>query len=139
MVCYLKHNIKRFRSFLIAIFLFEFLILLTGCDPYSEEYPYLCGSGWICEEPSFQLKYTTGDDGRLQSEEVLVWNNTQIYVEVAFSQSTFCVFPKGIPSYEHRLFSGTWEYQNKDLIFFIEEDFLFGDQYKTLAFSKLSQ
>ena len=85
-------------------------------------------------DPSFLMRYSTDEDGVLIQSEQMVLNGITYYVDVCFSRNTYCVYPEGETKYSERLFSGTWEYRNNNLILVIEEDFIFEGKYNEILF-----
>lgn len=119
-----------------VLFFMAILAFLSGCDPYAESYPFLTESKWICEDPNFILTYTKGDNGVISSEEHLEWDEQTWEVDLDFHASSYCVNPENSTAYEERLFSGTWEYRNGNLVLIIEEDLFFDNKYSELIFKR---
>lgn len=126
-------RVTLFLLLLSVIFLF-----LWQYQKSSRNYPFYIASVWHSDNPTFTLTYTYDENGVLISSEILEWNQEVMHVEVCFLMREYCVYPKNSSAYEDRLFSGTWRYQDGNLVFFIEEDFLFGNQFSELVFSSMS-
>ena len=126
---------KRIGAYLILLFVL-FSVFLSGCDPYAETYPFLDASAWVCRDPYITLIYTEDSKGRISAEEHLTWHDMQLDIDLHFQANTYCVSPESSTDHDKRLFTGTWEYRNGDLILKIEEDFVFDYVYSELIFMK---
>lgn len=132
----LIRNFKRLKRIYVLGSLVV-IILLCGCDAKFGNYPYDKASCWSCTEPEFTIEYSTNESGVLIDAAVVNWNNEEISVDVDFQSSLFWVLPANSDNYDDRLLSGSWQYQNDDLVLFIDEDFLFEGQYSELVFSPI--
>lgn len=115
------------------------LILFTACDPKAGKYPYSEDSEWICTDPYFVLSYSRISQGGFVEIEYLEWEDTTIAVDVKYQSSGFWVYPKGSNVYDERLLSGTWKYRKGNLVFFIDEDFVFNNQFSELVFTPVQE
>ena len=113
-------------------------ISLLACDPYANKYPFKEEGPWICKDPEFTISYSKEPNNGIIEESTLEWDGETIHVDVTFQVDTYCVIPFGTTAHADRLFNGTWEYRGKDLVFYIEEDFLFDGHFYELVFSKVS-
>lgn len=134
MVLGLTRNQYRFRGLLFVAIL---CLCFCGCDTNAGKYPFQVSSEWRCDTIECSLSYSTDEDGNEQEDEVLIWENEMLHVNIAFGVGDFCVFPEGSVKYDERLFSGTWNYEGEKLVLRIEEDYLFNYQFSTLEFSAL--
>jgi len=122
----------------MMLLLLAISVLVMGCDYYYEP-PYEKGSRWACEEPQVMLSYTKDAEGNLLQEEILVWNEQTMEIDVVFQSSQYVAYPENAAHYDHRLFSGSWTYKNGSLILVVEEDFLFHNQFDHLVFALQSE
>ena len=130
----LTHKCKNIK--LIMILLLTIVVGILCCSiSNNRRYPYLVEEKWICTEPYVVLTYLMDDSNALHSSEVIVLDNQTIEVEIGFLMREYCAYPKGFSSYDDRLFSGTWKYEGKNLVFIIDEDFIFNNRYSKLVFS----
>lgn len=101
------------------------------------EYPWERESQWVCADPHFTVSYLKHSQGSLISEEILIWEDKEIRVDLRIGVSYFTVFPEYSNVHDDRLLSGTWKYRKGNLVLRIEEDFIFDNQYKELVLSPI--
>lgn len=127
-------NKKCFKAIAhFAFLLILFMLLSAGCDTYANAYPFLENSTWICENPSFSLDYSV--DYADNSREIIDWQGSIIDVDVFYNADYFCVYPDGNNYHDSRLLTGTWYYRDGCLVFQIEEDFIFHNQFSEIVFT----
>lgn len=133
--------LTRKRKYGIIILILALIVVSTLFVQYQNTknryYPYYASSNWRCEDPSFSLSYSTDGNALLSSYEVIEWNGEVIEVDVCFLMREFCIYPatsSSYQSYDDRLLSGTWKYQNGNFVLNIKEDFLFGNTYSEIVF-----
>ena len=129
-------SVKHKRCMVIAL-IFAVAISLLACDPYANKYPFKEEGTWICKDPEFTISYSKEPNNRIIEESTLEWDGETIHVDVTFQVDTYCVSPIGTTAHADRLFNGTWEYRGEDLVFYIEEDFLFDGHFYEIVFSKV--
>lgn len=132
----MEYKSVKIKRILFVPIIISFLILLTGCDPYADSYPSLSESEWVCDDPYFILTYTKEPNGVTSAAEYLEWDGKRIEVDLAFHANSFSVDPEKSTDYDDRLFTGTWEYRNGDLVLIIEEDFIFNNEYSELVLTR---
>lgn len=120
------------RSMLLIV---SIAILLLACDPCYGGYPYQRSSTWVSSDPVFTVVYSELENGVIEQTTMLEVNGMPIEVNLYFQSSLFDVYPKGINSYDNRLFGGKWEYREGDLVLIVEEDYLFDNEYSEIVFS----
>ena len=130
-----KYKIPKWIWLILIILLAILLLWQRGIS--SRNYPFYIASSWQCEDPSFSIQYFRDENGVLNSYQELEWNDLKIPVKLCLLMRDFDVYPADSSAYEDRLFSGTWRYRKGVLILFIEEDFLFGNQYAELVFTPI--
>ena len=106
-------------------------------ERYANKYPFKEEGTWICKDPEFTISYSIEPNNRIIEESTLEWDGETIHVDVTFQVDTYCVSPIGTTAHADRLFNGTWEYRGEDLVFYIEEDFLFDGHFYEIVFSKV--
>ena len=111
-----------------------FAIVSLGCDPYYDKYPYDRASSWISTNPPVSLTYQEMANGTVSQEEVLVWEESTIEIDLMFRADFYDAFPANSAAYDDRLFSGSWHYRDDKLILTIDEDFIFGHRFEELEF-----
>ena len=127
-----KKCLKRIAHF--VLFLILFVLFSSGCDTYANTYPFLQHATWICENPSFSLDYSV--DYADDSKETIDLQGSITDVDVLYNADYFCVYPDGNNYHDSRLLSGTWCYRDGCLVFQIEEDFIFHNQFSEVIFTK---
>lgn len=127
----------KIKRFLYLPMIIGVLLLLVGCDPYADSYPSLSESEWECFDPYFILIYTEESNGTFSAVEYLEWDGKRIEVDLRFHANSYSVDPEKSTDHDDRLFTGTWEYRNGDLVLIIEEDFIFNNTYNELVFSRV--
>ena len=109
-------------------------ILCIGCDSLAGHYPHDTGTEWICSDPNCTLSYTYQPNGTFTQEEFLEVDGEMIAVDVLFQSTNFCIQPESSLDFSDRFLTGTWKYQGGNLIFKIDEDFVFDNQYEVFVF-----
>lgn len=132
-----KLNLKKRRKWMLIVLAVLLGLLTFWCNyaSQSRNYPYHVASAWQCNNPHFSITYSREENGTLTSYEELEWNNKTMKVSLCFLMKEYYVYRAASSDYHDRLFSGTWKYRNGDLILILDEDFLFGNQYRELVFS----
>lgn len=117
------------------------VLTLSGCDPVAGKYPYSSDAKWVCADPEFVLEYSHNSMGQLVQTEYLEYGGKTYVVSTDYRAHQYWVFPynyDGHPQgYDEQLFSGTWKYVKGDLVFEIEEDYVFGGLYSELVFERV--
>ena len=121
-----------------VLLLIVMVLLLSGCDPYADSYPFLTEAKWECADPKISLEFTKSATGAISERHTLEWNGMVLYIDLNFRANLFVVNPSTSTHYDSRLFTGTWKYQNEYLVLTIEEDFIFDHAYNELVFSKIT-
>ena len=130
-----KLKSKKILAVIICISSF----LFTGCNPYYGLEPYNETANWVSLEPQVILTYSIDDKGAKTSQEILMHNEQPIYLDIAFQSSQYCAFLADSTRYEDRLFSGEWSYRGDQLVFSLDEDFIFNGKYAELVFNAESE
>ena len=110
-----------YRVFLILLLLF---ILSFGHTTYPGEK----ASCWVCDEPYFVMEYQEEQSKNLyyNGDNYIAINGELLPVRVDYHRSSdFAVMPTNSALWDDRLLTGTWKYKGKQLVFSIEEDFIF--------------
>lgn len=117
----------------IVILIITFLFIsLSGC---TITYPFEKGSRWVCMEPYFILEYRY-EDGRLLEDRAFLEINGLIQpVIVGFQGDFFLVAPVNSIEDKDRFLTGSYHYRGGQLVFSIDEDFVFDGAYKEIVFS----
>ena len=134
MVCVSVRKAVRKKYIWLILLILIFSIVNLGCDPYYDKYPYDRASSWISVNPSISLTYKEIENGTVSQEEILVWEEATIEIDLMFRTDFYDAFPANSTAYEDRLFSGSWHYRDDKLILTIEEDFIFSHQFEELVF-----
>ena len=119
-----------------VLFIIAVAMLFSGCDPYADSYPFLTEAKWECADPKISLEFTKSTTGAISERHTLEWNGMVLYIDLNFRSNLFVVNPSTSTHYESRLFPGTWEYRDGNLVLIIEEDFIFDHTYSELVFVK---
>lgn len=119
---------------LFAMLLLCVMMFMSGCTPPWIKFPYDLCDTWVCENPRFSIVYSRDEAGWGLCDASMEWKDEVIDVEVNFSTSQFVVGPKSDPLYDNRLLSGSWEYEDGNLVLYIEEDFIFDNTVDKLVF-----
>lgn len=115
--------------------------LFAGCD-YTK-YPNLEVCNWVSTEPGFILEYN--NKYPYMETEFLNFNGEWLPVVVSYFPSTFDVIPLSDVDQENNVInmatatvylSGHWKMRKNELIFYIEEDNLFGGIYEEIHFAR---
>lgn len=126
---------KQFVRLPLTLFLaFLFLSFFAGCDPLVEQYPCSSDSKWVCNDPAFVLEYAYTNERDLKTIEYLEYAGEVYYVSVSYRGHQFWILPLNSNHYDDRLFTGTWKYVRGDLVFQIEEDYLFDGLFSKFVF-----
>lgn len=130
--------IHKYRQHIMTVCLIIIPLLFSSCafDPMANRYPYDLSGEWVSEDPYFTLSYSWNDDGTLDWLEVVEWEGKQIKVELCMQAAMYYVLPFASNKYDEKLFRGTWEYRDGGLVLYIEEDFLFDNQFSEIVFKK---
>ena len=130
------------KKLLICALVIVLMFAYSGCfDGHylTQKYPYQRADYWYCEEIDFSFFYEHHEDGRLESgiyslnkdgEILTVWID---FVMDNWYIQLYCEDGADV-SLDDTLMSGTWHYQNKNLVLIIEKDNLFGGAYEKLVF-----
>lgn len=110
------------------------LIFVSGCTPAWIKFPYDLCDTWVCENPRFSIVYSRDGAGWGICDASMEWEDEVIDVEVNFSTSQFIVRTEDDPEHAVELLSGSWEYEDGDLVLYIEEDFIFDGAFDKLVF-----
>lgn len=132
----MEFALTKLKHILGALLVVVMMIGFCGCDPYADSYPFLNEAKWECSDPKMVLEYTKGVTGVISECHTLEWNGMSLYIDLNFRANSFVVSPSTSTHYDRRLFTGTWEYQNGNLVLIIEEDFIFDNAYSELVFSQ---
>ena len=108
-------------------------LFLSGCDPVAGHYPWEIAPKWVCNAPEMTFESTQLRDNTWSFSGELIWEDIAVDVDVAYRANRFVIYPENTSSHDDRLLSGTWRYDKDDLIFTIEEDFIFDGAYSTLV------
>lgn len=121
------------------------LVMCVGCfDGYvmREKYPYYQSSYWYCEEIDFAFYYEYYENGRMKSLTYpLEWEGETLSVIVDFVIDNWYIDlddGDNQTTVDEQLLSGTWLYEQGNLILKINEDHLFGGRYRELVFIPVS-
>lgn len=127
-----KHRFGLLRG---LFFIVSALILFSACDPRDGSYPFQKGSLWTSDDPYLTVLYMKSENGATEQTSTLVLDDNIIQVELYFRSSLYDVYPLGANVYDDRLWSGTWEYRDGNLILYIEDDFIFDGHYSEIVLS----
>lgn len=124
---------RRGSVWVIICFIMLAVLVLYGCDPRSNQYPFQKAEYWSSNNPSISLCYTKNNDDTWTFREQLIWNNNTMGIQIAMQSDSYCVYPADSNHYDDRLFSGKWKYRKGNLVLIIEEDFIFDNQYPEIV------
>lgn len=110
------------------------MIFVSGCTPPWIKFPYNLCNTWVCENPRFSIVYSRDEAGRGFCDASLEWKNEVIAVEALYSTSQFVVKTKDDPELAVELLSGSWGYEDGNLVLYIEEDCIFDGAFDKLVF-----
>lgn len=139
MACASDKRRIEFRCTYFVLLVLVFAVLCSGCDPYYNNYPHDKATGWICTNPFISLSYNTDSNGTLSQEEILIWEELTLEIDLVFQSNLFTMYPANTTSHDERLISGSWYYRNGNLILTIDEDFIFEHQFKELVLEPKSK
>lgn len=108
------------------------MLLFAGCDPRSGKYPFQKSERWYSEDPQISLCYTKNSDGAWSFYHILVLENDELEISIGMQSSYYCVYPADSMHHDDRLFSGSWNYRNGNLVLIVEEDFIFDGKYSKI-------
>ena len=133
-----KYNFILFFIALLFVSCFVFFdIIAYDIKPSKpgKDYPFEKAERWVSLDPYFVLEYKYVD-GELLQNTFLEINGELQEVEVGHQGGVFAVFLKTSESENHNgtLFSGTWKYRGDDLVYYIDDDFVFDGAYKEIVF-----
>ena len=123
-----------FRRKYFILLILILAVLSYGCDPLYNDYPHNKSNEWICANPLITLSYNKDENGALSQDEILIWEELSMVIDLAFRSDYFTMYPANTISHDDRLLSGSWYYRNGNLILTIEEDFIFDYQFDELVF-----
>ena len=129
----------RKKHILLIVFIFAVSVLFSACDPYVDSYPFLTEGKWECSDPVIVLEYAKSDAGVITEHCAMEWNDMLLYINLNFQAGSFVVNPATSNHYDKRLFTGSWEYRDGNLVLIIEEDFLLDHTYDELVFVKANK
>ena len=116
----------------ICILFMQMTVFLMGGPDYTT-YPSEKASLWVCEDPYFQISYSS-----TTPECYLEWNGEVIPVEVGLRSNTFSIWENipgdNVPIDEIMLIRGNWKYVGNTMVFEIETDNIFDGSYTKLVF-----
>ena len=130
---------KKCYTILIFIFLIQ---MCTGCffDGYdmTVKYPHYKSESWYCKEIDCRIDYQYYEDGRMKVKSYpLTRNGETLHVYVTFTIDNWYFDLDNDDNHislDEQLLSGTWSYQNGNLVLSIGKDSIFDDQYTNLIF-----
>ena len=138
MVLELIRNKKMIAKFFLILLIIS-MLLFCGCDSRYGRYPFQVSEEWYSEEPAIFLSYTQNSNGTWDLYHTLTWADSMKEISIGMQSSYYCVYPAGSNHYEDRLFSGSWKYQNGNLVLNIEEDFLFDGEYSKIILKPIDK
>ena len=92
----------------LVLLIISIAVMLLGCDPYADSYPFLTVSEWICDDPYISVTYSKSPSGVIISEEYLELNGKLIEIDINYRAGLFRISPESSTEYDKRLFSGVW-------------------------------
>ena len=126
------------KCILCIVFIIAVSVLFSACDPYADSYPFLTEGKWECSDPVIVLEYVKSDAGVITEHCAMEWNDMLLYINLNFRAGSFVANPATSNHYDKRLFTGSWEYRDGNLVLMIEEDFVFDYAYNELVFVKVN-
>ena len=130
---------KKIYIVLLLIFLPHicFGCLFDGYDTRNE-YPHYKSESWYCKEIDFRINYQYQEDGRMNvTSYPLIKEGETLYIYVTFTMDNWYFDLDNNDNHissDEQLLSGTWSYQDGNLILNISKDSLFQGTYTNLIF-----
>lgn len=122
---------------LVCCIILGLAVLLCGCNTTNDSAPCAETSIWVCDDPRIVLDYTHYEDNSLVRSETLWWDDSTLEIEVGYRAHRYWVYVFDYDNWvDKTVFYGSWKYRRGKLVLKIEEDNLFGGQYKELVFTR---
>lgn len=105
-------------------------------EDFDETYPYeLCHSWYRSDSPSMIIHQQEVDGVWVGAPDILFWNNGAISISTVMIGNRYYAvnFSSEYKDLPEILFSGTWEYISGNLVLYVEQDHLMGEQYETIV------
>lgn len=122
-----------------------FFLILAGCDTYEmfNYYPDDISTVWYCEEIDLEIRYAPNEYGHLAPQvSPLEWKGTTHMVTFGFNPVCFWLFldtEEETDMGSAPVLSGTWHYEDGNLVVEITEDKIFDDTFEKLVFKPISK
>ena len=123
----------------LVIFVLVSVLLFSGCDPRSGNYPFQIAGKWYSEDPQISLSYHKNSNAMWSFNHTLIWEHEELQITIGMQSSYYCVYPADSNHYDDRLFSGSWKYRNGNLVLKVEEDFIFDGEYSRIILKPLEE
>lgn len=105
-------------------------------EDFDETYPYELYRSWYRNDsPSMIIHQQEIDGVWVGAPDILFWNNGAISISTVMIGNRYYAvnFSSEYKDLPEILFSGTWEYISGNLVLYVEQDHLMGEQYETIV------